>query len=134
MTVCETSWSITIPAPPSVNAMFYNRKTDDDKGRRGRGATESYRAWKSAASDALWLQKPLKTFAGEVAVCIAIEHPRGPADLDNRIKATLDFLVHHGIIVNDSFKYVKMILASWDASVKGCKVTIASIDHREIGT
>lgn len=88
----------------------------------------AYVAWRAEAEGMLWKQKPLQHFKGPVAVCMAFEHPKGLADLDGKQKGILDFLVRHAIIEEDNFKYVKMILASWDASVKGCKVTVSSME------
>lgn len=88
----------------------------------------AYVAWREAAEGSLWTQKPLQHFKGEVAVSLAFGHPKSVAtDLDGKIKPVLDFLVRHELIEEDSFRYVKLILASWDDKIEGCKVTISSM-------
>lgn len=95
---------------------------------KGRMISPTYVAWRKAADDALWLHKPIQHFKGEVAVCIAVGPTKGLSDLDGRIKACLDFCVRHQIIQDDNSKYIRMILARWDDGIKGCKVTISSME------
>ncbi len=118
------SWSINLPMPPSVNAMFVNRGRE---GMKGRMVSPAYAAWRKRADDALWAQTPIRRFSGEVAVCIALGPTKGLSDIDGRIKAPLDLLVRHKIIEDDNSKYVRMILASWDDAISGCKITISSM-------
>lgn len=121
------SWSLTVPTPPSVNALYLNRRRS--AGAKGRMISPAYKAWKVEADAALWTQLPLRHFKGEVAICMAFGPTKGLSDLDGRIKATCDLLVHHNIIVDDNSKYVRLILAQWDDKIKGCKVTISSMSQ-----
>lgn len=93
---------IRLPVPPSVNAMFANRKAPK-KGQRGRIITREYLAWLQAAGLSLNCVDPRqRTFGGmKVAVTILLpEKMRG--DVDNRIKPVLDLLQKHGVVNNDS--------------------------------
>ena len=78
--------------PPSVNALFFNR-------RRGRGKTLAYRTWRAGAHAELEAQ-PAWHVPGKIEVRIYLAaHTQG--DADNRIKATLDALVTAGRIKDD---------------------------------
>lgn len=118
------SFSLTLPAPISVNALFVNRSA---KAMKGRMISPRYVAWRALADAALWTQKPLATFTGRVAVMIAIEEPKRPNDLDNKAKCILDFLVRHAIIAGDDHRYVRMLVMSWSPSIKGAKVIITEM-------
>lgn len=81
-------------APPSVNALFFNRA-----GRgRGRGKTLAYRNWRAFADQELRAQ-PSWHVPGKVRIAIRVGATRG--DCDNRIKAALDALVTAGRIEDD---------------------------------
>jgi Holliday junction resolvase RusA-like endonuclease len=118
-------WSFTLPMPPGVNQMYLNRSA---AGQKGRMISPVYVAWREEAQASLWTQKPLCHFKGEVAVCMAFGPPKSvAADLDGKIKPVLDFCVRHELIEEDSFKFVRLILASWNDETKGCKVTITNM-------
>lgn len=79
-------------APPSVNALFHNRK-------KGRGKTLAYRNWRAFADQEL-RDQPSWHVLGKIEVRIYLAATtRG--DADNRIKATLDCLVNAGRIEDD---------------------------------
>lgn len=117
------SWSITLPMPPALNSMYLNRSA---AGMKGRMVSPQYVQWRSEADDALWMKKAQR-FKGEVAVCFAFGPTKGRSDLDGRLKAPLDWLVRHQIIEEDHSKFVRMIVASWDDTIKGCKMTVSSL-------
>lgn len=80
--------------PPSVNALFYNRRSG-----KGRGKTLAYRNWSVATNAELCSQPPWHV-PGKVEVRIYLPaNTRG--DADNRIKALLDSLVRAGRIEDD---------------------------------
>lgn len=83
---------LTIPTPPSVNAMYANRK------RGGRIKTPKYRAWIERAGWEIITQKP-ERIKGRYRVSITLPRIRG--DGDNRIKAILDLLVSLCITPDD---------------------------------
>ena len=67
-------------------------------------------------------QKP-KAFEGRAEVIIDLdEHGRG--DADNRCKVVLDVLVRHGVLHDDSKKYVKRVSVGWEPGITGCRVTL----------
>jgi Holliday junction resolvase RusA-like endonuclease len=95
--------------PPSVNALFYNRKSG------GRGKTLVYRNWQRDALTELSLH-PHWHVPGRVAVRIQVGAARG--DIDNRVKATLDLLVRAGRIMDDRLVFsVKAKRAAIDGTV-----------------
>lgn len=92
-----THVSLTLPLPPSVNAAYANAPG------KGRVKTKAYRRWTAAALAELWQQKPaggFPAFDGAFSVHIAVPlNMRG--DIDNRIKAALDFLKKPACIISD---------------------------------
>ena len=119
-----TSFSLKLPSPISVNALFVNRSATAMKGRM---ISPRYIAWRAVADSALWTQKPLAAFLGRVAILIAIEEPKRPSDIDNKAKCILDFLVRHSIIAGDDHRYVRMLMMTWDKTIVGAKVTITEM-------
>lgn len=118
------SFTLNLPIPVRLNAMYTNRSK---AGMRGRMLSKEYVAWKKDADDALWLQKPLPSFPGRVAILIDCGETKGLSDIDGRIKPLCDFLVRHKIIVNDDRRYVRMIIAQWSSTRKDCQVTIVEM-------
>lgn len=110
-----------LPLPPSVNAMFANRSVGKQRAR-GRIRTEAYRKWREQAGLHILCQGPLRKMAGSVNLRITISDGAS-GDIDNRCKAVLDFLVHHGIIEGDHKKIVRKILLEW-GDVEGARVEI----------
>lgn len=95
--------TLTIPAPPSVNAMFANRKG-------GRFKTREYKNWLAEAGWMLREQLP-DPVPGRVVVTISVERESLLADIDNRCKAILDLLVLQKVIEDD--RWVVGLAASW---------------------
>lgn len=105
-------FTLTAP-PPSVNAMYFNRKPSVHKpaGKvRGRGKTDRYQAWIRGEMNALLAQRARPV---DWPVTIEITLPaklRG--DCDNRIKGCQDLLVRAGIIPSDSARFVHSVSIS----------------------
>ena len=95
---------LELPNPPSVNAMFRNLKG------RGRVATDVYVDWKGHAGWRLREQRP-EAIHGPVLIVFNIERTNNQADVDNRVKATLDLLVAHKVIDDD--KHVSGFAVAW---------------------
>lgn len=118
--------TLTLPLPPSVNAMFGNNSGPG----RGRYKTKAYRDWIKAATASLWEQKPqggfpffAKDFAVQIAVPTAM---RG--DIDNRTKGALDFLkTPAGIISDDKHTQSAIISRSSDVPAGLCRVTVYEV-------
>ena len=96
---------IELPAPPSVNNAFKNVRG------RGRVKAEPYRDWESNAGWRLRLSNPPR-FAEPVVVVIGCERHSLAADIDNRLKLTLDLLVAHQVLRDD--RDVVALAAAWN--------------------
>lgn len=120
---------VTLPTPPSTNALFFNRKDTvhsalrgKGQGRRGRGRTEEYDKWRN---DAGWLLKAAKPDRFSVPVFVTLEAEENPKrDLDGYLKPILDLLVEYQVIPDDRNRYVRELRASWSKSIEGCRVTV----------
>ena len=89
--------TIRLPTPPSVNDLFYNRKTGVG---RGRIKTPAYRKWLAEADGWYLLQKrQVQCQVGRLNIEIRLPLIRG--DASNRIKAAEDYLVSRGITGDD---------------------------------
>ncbi|MBC8158178.1 MAG: RusA family crossover junction endodeoxyribonuclease [Alphaproteobacteria bacterium] len=108
---------LSIPTAPTVNSAFRNVRG------KGRVRTRKYVAW---AKEAGWLLKAQNVghIAGKVNV--DMEVPRiANADIDNRIKPTLDLLQTMGVIDND--KNVEQITARWADGIQAMLVTVERV-------
>lgn len=119
------SWSITVPIPPGVNALYVNRRATGSKGRM---ISPEYMKWRNEAEAMIWQQKPLPSFPARVGICMDCGETKGLADLDGKWKAILDLCVRYKIIVNDDRRYVRMLLATWNATREDCFVTISEME------
>lgn len=90
------SFVVTLPISPSVNAMYVNVPG------KGRVKSAKAKAWTTKAG--WWLKtarlRPLPP--GPYAVKITVS-TRLRGDADNRVKATLDLLVKHGLTPDDRY-------------------------------
>lgn len=107
-----------LPVPPSSNNMFFNTG-------RGRAITPEYKAWKEEAGLMLRRQKPV-AFVGLAELLIEVDPKRCGAnsDISNRTKAVEDLLVDHGVLRDDSQKYVKAVKSQWSSGIGACRVTV----------
>lgn len=106
---------LTLPRPPSVNSLFFN------KPGKGRVKTSEYRAWRIEAGWMLEMQKP-QAIKGPVRVEYLVED-KGKTDLGNLEKAITDLLVSHGLIEGDGREVVRRIAMEW-AQIDGVRVTV----------
>lgn len=88
-----------LPIPPSVNALFYNRR-DGAKGR-GRGITKVYRNWKRDADGWFYVQGLHKAdpITGKCSLVITL--PKTRLDASNAIKAVEDWCVSRKLTSDD---------------------------------
>src|SRR6185436_17438534 len=102
--------SLKLPLPPSVNALYYNKKSG------GRGLTTPYRKWKVQADYWYLIQKQsVKPVTGRCQIIIRLpEGMRG--DASNRIKAAEDYLVSREITSDD--KHNREVTAKFDKGVE----------------
>ncbi len=96
--------------PPPLHAMFLNLT----RGKRVK--TQRYRTWIAAAG---WDCNGKGRCSGpfKLVVTYSTEKRRSNADLDNRIKPTLDLLTTQGLIDDD--KHCEAIHASWGICREG---------------
>jgi crossover junction endodeoxyribonuclease RusA len=111
--------TIDLPIPPSVNAIW----------RSGRGRvyrSEKYLDW-TAAADALVManrQYPKRKIGGHFSAHICLSEDHGRGDLDNKIKAVLDWAQSRDLIRND--KDCRRLTAEY-AAVDGCRLILRTI-------
>lgn len=110
---------IRLPFPPSVNAMYVNKKTG-----RGRAPSKDYENWQELAGWELNAQR-VKPFQGRAIIHIDLDDTR-KGDADNRAKPVLDLLVEYGVLAGDSKQHVKRVSIGWEP-VAGCRVTISEV-------
>lgn len=117
----QTEARIVLPWPPSLNNMFVNVRG------KGRVRSENYRKWATQAGMLLMTQRPRK-FHEPVRVRIELNPPNARAfDLDNRNKALLDLLVEHGVIIDDSNRWVRAVSVEMVADGAPCTVIVEAI-------
>ncbi len=106
-----------LPLPPSVNALWFNRK-----GRGGRARTETYNRWREQAGWEILRQRVPKA-VGPVLLAYEVAEA-GKFDLGNVEKPLSDLLVEHQIIAGDDRKTVRGISLTWSDVLDGVLVTI----------
>ena len=93
-------FEITLPMPPSVNNSYGVRKGAFFKNKK-------YLAWDADCDEILAkLPRPLPLFKNKVKLSYVYYFKKKGSDIDNRVKATTDFLVRAGFLINDSFDHV----------------------------
>lgn len=119
--------TLDLPYPPSVNRIWKHASTAMTKGKVY--LAPSYVKWRKAAEKQLFVTPGWSTrrivgaFAATIALAPPVKHPRG--DLDNRIKAVLDFLQQSSIVKNDrDCEALSVFWASQEAAPLGCRVTV----------
>lgn len=114
---------LDLPYPPSVNRIWRASKTASGKNVH---LAPSYVKWRDEANALLMTKRGwmMHRIAGQFSVELALSPPKGHirGDLDNRIKAVLDFLQRATIVAND--KHCQSIHAYWGEAPLGCRVTV----------
>lgn len=105
--------------PPSTNNLFLNVK-------HGRIRSQKYDTWLQEAQVDYLRQRP-KSITGPVNITMEFQEPKRRSDLDNRVKAPLDFLVKSKVIEADDQTIVRKLNLAWSDEVEGCRITIESI-------
>lgn len=115
-----------LPYPPSVNRIWRASTRETKKVH----LAPSYKAWRDAAGAMMmtqggWRDRRLTgPFSADIALCPAKGQLRG--DLDNRIKAILDFMQSLLVVAND--RNCQRVCAYWvdraDAP-EGCRVSLS---------
>ena len=124
---------IFLPFPPSVNGLF--------NGKARRFKSDTYKTWLKAAKvefDAqMEFDKIMAGFSyegsnhkGEVGLTFLLKAPdKRHRDLDNLLKASIDFLVNQGVIVGDDSRFVRSIYAEWKDDMPRAGVFIVVKDE-----
>lgn len=70
-----------------------------------------------------------RNHTGQIRVTLLLKAPtKAVADVDNRIKAVLDFLVTNKVIAGDDSRYVRSVMAAWKDDMKaGCFLVIEDL-------
>lgn len=120
---------LTLPLPPSVNALYYNRSKKElgiakaiGKPLKGRGKTDRYRQWLRTAGNLINAQRPGR-IGGAYTLTIIIGS--GAAlDLGNAEKAVSDILQEYGIVDNDKKANDIHLSRSEHVGARECRVTV----------
>jgi Holliday junction resolvase RusA-like endonuclease len=115
-----TAAHVTLPLPPSVNALWFNRPGV------GRVRSTQYQNWIKSAGWELKSQRPPHV-AGDISVSIRAGRPSRRRDLDSIFKGLLDLLVSCQVVDDD--RYVNALMAVWDSTIEPgrCRVSIRSL-------
>jgi len=111
---------LDLPAPPSVN----RTRQIDWKGRKQVSAFHSVAdayvlAAKGRTNSPLKLTK-IKRF--ELTITMSEHHTK--IDLDNGLKALIDYLRRIELIEDDSPKHMRRLVVEWGLAPFGCRVTV----------
>lgn len=121
---------IDLPFPPSVNRIWRGQTTGNG-GKRVRLSTE-YKNWKKnadlvAIANGSWRQR--KHVSGNFEAHIGLDNEAGRwGDLDNRVKAVLDWAQSRLIIDDD--KHCRRLTVEWvlhACAPDGCRLTLRSM-------
>lgn len=114
---------LDLPAPPSVN----RTRMVDWKGRAG------HRRWVETC-DQLVLASRCRTrdpqprrVPGQYEVLIVMSEAHTGIDLDNGIKALIDYLRKIEIVEDDSPKFFRKLTVEWGSAIEGCRVHVRGI-------
>lgn len=104
--------------PPSTNNLFLNVQG------RGRVPSKEYAHWRGQAGIELKAQRPQK-FVMPVEIIVELNPPTKRAfDPDGKLKAIIDLLVAHQVIVDDNFNHVRSVTARIVETGSPCCVTV----------
>ena len=112
---------LDVPLPSSVN----RTRRIDHKGH------QKFTAWKKQAGLHLIANGQYriarKTHINQYELTITLDEDQCKFDLDNCVKAAIDFLVSLEIIKDDSPKYLRRLIVKWGCAPSGCKLTVRSM-------
>lgn len=124
MTLEQQSFSVNLPCPPSVN------RTRRSHGKGVRKLEKFF-----ARADMLVLAQrgrtheplPLRRIKGHFEAHIVISDKLTGIDLDNGVKAILDYAVRIELVPDDGPKYLRRLVVEWGAAIEGCRLTITPL-------
>ena len=117
--------TLDLPMPTSTNRIW--RMPSRFSKSRKPYLNPTYQKWKNESDGELMRQRPGKgwhTITGPFDVTLEVtKKKRFKMDLDNRIKALLDWAKQVGLIVDD--KYQNTVKIAWGDVPLGCRLTLA---------
>jgi len=123
---------IDLPFPPSVNRIWKAQARQDGAGRRaGVYLSAEYRAWMKQANMAVLVNGTWRRrvpMPAEFRATILLDRTRRAGDVDNRIKAVLDWAQRSEIIRNDNL--CDEVTARWvptHEAPHGCRLVLRSV-------
>ncbi|MTH96559.1 RusA family crossover junction endodeoxyribonuclease [Roseibium sp. RKSG952] len=108
---------LSLPFPPSVNAMYRNVSG------KGRVKSADYKKWEKQAGFLILEAKP-RPHTGPVRISYTFGAKSGRWDMSNFIKAIEDLLVTHGLIEDDSAKIIKRFTVTQNPNLEGVLVRV----------
>lgn len=119
---------IDLPLPTSTNRIW-RRGHSRGTGRTWTYLSKSYQNWKVKAAEALKAQFPVlpAKITGPFDVRLVLSKAkRYKLDMDNRLKAPLDFATQSGLIEDD--KYQNRVVVEWGKAPMGARLTLTPAD------
>lgn len=119
---------IDLPFPPSVNRIWRGVRRDNGHSVM---LSPEYRKWKDSADALALLRRTCRDsnrIAGPFEAAILLNMEAGLGDIDNRIKAVLDWLQSRQVIEND--KLCMELSIKWalpELAPDGCRVTVRAL-------
>lgn len=117
---------VDLPYPPSVNRLW---RATAAHGEQSVYLAPSYVKWKKSADDLLLSSKGWRrpTIKGPFGIDIGLSPAKGQmrGDIDNRVKAVLDFMQRVSVVEND--KNCHRLLVEWvsvESAPHGCRVIV----------
>ncbi len=123
--------TLDMPIPPSTNRLWRSGRKN---GKTFVYQSSTYKLWITQA-DVLFLQQkkgPIKMLRGPFKMTLHLLRPSNNTrmDIDNRIKAALDYAVRLGLIEDDSYlQYGEFGWGTRDQAPHGCRLTLTSLDE-----
>jgi Holliday junction resolvase RusA-like endonuclease len=112
---------LDLPVPPSVNRIWRYKV-----GKAKVNRSPEYEAWIKQADLAVVVDHALRgrrRINGPFSALIEVERPSANSDIDNRIKALLDFAQSRGFVSDD--KHLIEVTARWSlVGGRGCRLTL----------
>ncbi len=117
---CPPDIILDLPSPPSVNR---TRKIDW-------AASRDVKAWRNVANAYVLHAKtrtvrPLKLVkVKRFQLTVVLSEHHTNIDLDNGLKALIDYLRRIELIEDDSHKHMRRLVVEWGIAPMGCRVTV----------
>jgi Holliday junction resolvase RusA-like endonuclease len=119
---CPPDIVLDIPVPPSVNSTR----------RINWAAMPMVEKWKKDADGLLTVSgqyraaKPYR-IAGQYELTIIFNEEKCSKDLDNPVKAAIDYLRRLNLIEDDSPRYARQVLILWGHAPEGCRLIVRPV-------